>query len=39
ALILLGFSKNNVEKVLDLLIGENPGYSLEELIKLALKRL
>lgn len=39
ALILLGFSKNNVEKVLDSLIGENPGYSLEELIKLALKRL
>lgn len=39
ALVLLGFSKNNVEKVLDLLIGENPGYSLEELIKLALKRL
>jgi holliday junction DNA helicase RuvA len=39
ALILLGFSKPNVEKVLDVLLRENPAYSLEELIKLSLKRL
>ncbi|PKO97446.1 MAG: Holliday junction branch migration protein RuvA [Bacteroidetes bacterium HGW-Bacteroidetes-7] len=39
ALVLLGFSKANVEKVLDTLIKENPSYSLEELIKLSLKRL
>ncbi|MDO9557532.1 MAG: Holliday junction branch migration protein RuvA [Coriobacteriia bacterium] len=39
ALVLLGFSKTNVEKVLDTLIKENPSYSLEELIKLSLKRL
>jgi Holliday junction DNA helicase RuvA len=39
ALVLLGFSKANVEKVLDTLLKENPSYSLEELIKLSLKRL
>jgi Holliday junction DNA helicase RuvA len=39
ALVLLGFSKANVEKVLDILTKENPSYSLEELIKLSLKRL
>jgi holliday junction DNA helicase RuvA len=39
ALILLGFSKHNVEKALDSLLKENPSYSLEELIKLSLKRL
>lgn len=39
ALVLLGFSKANVEKVLDLLLKENPTYTLEELIKLSLKRL
>ncbi len=39
ALVLLGFSKPNVEKVLDSLLKENPSYSLEELIKLSLKRL
>jgi Holliday junction DNA helicase RuvA len=39
ALILLSFTKNNVEKVLDSLNKENPLYTLEELIKLALKRL
>lgn len=39
ALILLGFSKPNVEKILDVLLKENPSYSLEELIKLSLKRL
>ncbi len=39
ALVLLGFSKPNVEKVLDSLLKENPSYTLEELIKLSLKRL
>ncbi|MDD2292957.1 MAG: Holliday junction branch migration protein RuvA [Bacteroidales bacterium] len=37
ALILLGFSKPAVEKVLTSLFKENPDYSLEELIKKALK--
>lgn len=39
ALILLGFTKSAVEKVLAAIIKENPNYSLEELIKLSLKRL
>ena len=39
ALILLGFAKASVEKVLDSLLRENPAYTLEELIKHSLKRL
>jgi Holliday junction DNA helicase RuvA len=39
ALILLGFSKANVDKVIDSLLKEIPGCKLEELIKHALKRL
>ncbi|MBR5855700.1 MAG: Holliday junction branch migration protein RuvA [Bacteroidales bacterium] len=39
ALILLGFTKSAVEKVLSAILKENPNYSLEELIKLSLKRL
>ncbi len=39
ALILLGFTRSNVDKVLDSLNKENPLFSLEELIKLSLKRL
>ncbi|MDD2594273.1 MAG: Holliday junction branch migration protein RuvA [Bacteroidales bacterium] len=39
ALVLLGFTKQNVEKVLNTLFKENSGYSLEELIKKALKLL
>ena len=39
ALLLLGFTKNNVDKVLDSLLKENPTFTLEELIKLALKKL
>ncbi len=39
ALVLLGFSKPNVDKVIESLMKESPGYKLEELIKLALKRL
>ncbi len=39
ALIMLGFSKAPAEKVLSTIIKENPKSSLEELIKLSLKRL
>ena len=39
ALIMLGFGKAGVEKVLQKLINENPTYSVEELVKLALKNL
>lgn len=37
ALILLGFSKPNVEKALDMVLKEAPGSSLEDLIKKSLK--
>ncbi len=37
ALTMLGFSKPAVEKTLDKLLKENPDYTLEELIKRALK--
>ncbi|MBE6227113.1 MAG: Holliday junction branch migration protein RuvA [Bacteroidales bacterium] len=39
ALVLLGFAKNAAEKVLAGILKENPDCSLEELIKIALKRL
>ncbi len=39
ALILLGFSQSNVDKVIEVLLREKPDSSLEEIIKLALKRL
>lgn len=39
ALVLLGFTKPNVEKALDKLLKENPSITLEELIKQALKLL
>lgn len=39
ALLMLGFSKGNVQKILDKLLSENRDLSVEELIKLALKRL
>lgn len=39
ALILLGFSKPNVEKVIDSILKEKPDNKLESLIKEALKRL
>ncbi len=39
ALVMLGFTKAAVEKVLQALIKENPNYTLEELIKIALKKL
>jgi Holliday junction DNA helicase RuvA len=38
ALVLLGFPKQNVEKVIDLILKENPDHKLETLIKEALKR-
>ncbi len=39
ALLMLGFSKGAVEKVLQKLISENPNSSVEELVKLSLKNL
>lgn len=39
ALVLLGFAKASAEKVLSEVLKENPGCSLEELIKISLKRL
>ncbi|HRT32810.1 MAG TPA: Holliday junction branch migration protein RuvA [Bacteroidales bacterium] len=38
ALVLLGFPKQNVEKVIDSILKENPNQKLETLIKEALKR-
>ncbi len=37
ALVMLGFVKNSVEKILDKLLKENPTASVEELVKQALK--
>ncbi|HAN00592.1 MAG TPA: Holliday junction branch migration protein RuvA [Marinilabiliales bacterium] len=37
ALVMLGFAKNTVDKVLDKLIKEKPSASVEELVKHALK--
>ena len=39
ALIMLGFVKSAASKVVNQLIKENPKYTIEEIIKLALKRL
>ena len=39
ALLLLGFGKGNVEKVVDGILREDSSYALEALIKLSLKRL
>ena len=39
ALIMLGFVKSAAAKVVNQLIKENPKYTIEEIIKLALKRL
>lgn len=39
ALLMLGFSRNSTEKVLDKLLAENAGHSAEELVKHALKLL
>lgn len=37
ALVMLGFAKSVAEKSIDLLLKKNPGYSVESLIKDALK--
>lgn len=39
ALLMLGFSKGSVQKILDKMLSENRDLSVEELIKQALKRL
>ena len=39
ALVLLGFTKANVTKAVNAVLKEKPGASLEEIIKLALKKL
>jgi Holliday junction DNA helicase RuvA len=39
ALVMLGFNKNAVDKALNKIIKENANLSVEELIKIALKRL
>ena len=39
ALVLLGFTKANVNKAVSTVLKENPGASLEEIIKSALKKL
>lgn len=39
ALVMLGFTKANVNKAVSAVLKEKPGAALEEIIKLALKRL
>ena len=39
ALVLLGFTKANVRKAVSAVLKEAPGASLEDIIKLALKKL
>ena len=39
ALVMLGFTKPNVNKVLSAIVKEKPDMSLEEMIKMALKKL
>lgn len=39
ALVMLGFTKANVTKAISAVLKENPAASLEEIIKLSLKRL
>ena len=39
ALVMLGFAKPNVNKVLSAIVKEKPDMSLEEMIKIALKQL
>ena len=39
ALVMLGFTKANVNKAVSAVLKETPGASLEEIIKLSLKRL
>jgi Holliday junction DNA helicase RuvA len=37
ALVMLGFAKNSIEKILDKLLKANPEFEVEELVKQALK--
>jgi Holliday junction DNA helicase RuvA len=39
ALVMLGFNKRAIEKTLDRIFSDNPGISVEETIKIALKNL
>ena len=39
ALVMLGFSKANINKVMPSILKENPGAKVEEIIKAALKKL
>ena len=39
ALVMLGFTKANVNKAVSAVLKENPSAALEEIIKLSLKRL
>ena len=39
ALVMLGFSKANISKVLPAILKDNPGAKVEDIIKAALKRL
>ncbi|GET20773.1 Holliday junction branch migration protein RuvA [Prolixibacter denitrificans] len=39
ALVMLGFNKRAIEKALDRIFSDNPGISVEETIKIALKNL
>jgi Holliday junction DNA helicase RuvA len=39
ALVMLGFNKASVEKILDKIFRENPNLSVEQIIKLSLKQL
>jgi Holliday junction DNA helicase RuvA len=39
ALVMLGFSKANINKVMPAILKDNPGAKVEDLIKAALKRL
>ena len=39
AMVMLGFAKNLVEKAIDKIMSENPALKIEDIVKLALKRL
>ena len=39
ALVMLGFTKANINKVMPSILKENPGAKVEEIIKAALKKL
>ncbi|HOS83927.1 MAG TPA: Holliday junction branch migration protein RuvA [Bacteroidales bacterium] len=39
ALLMLGFAKNSVEKIVQSIVAEQPSVSVEDIVKIALKRL